>query len=76
VKSKVIVAVIITSANVACKNLLLTTVRHAVTVLGPGVIKTLIFDKGHWDGKTLYKLKKQYGIDFRLHRTVKVIFKL
>jgi len=64
VKSKIVVAVIITSANVADKNLLLTTVRHAVTVLGPGVIKTLIFDKGYWDGKTLYKLKKQYGIDF------------
>ncbi|MCD6273140.1 MAG: transposase [Deltaproteobacteria bacterium] len=43
VKSKIVVAVIITSANVADKNLLLTTVRHAVTVLGPGVIKTLIF---------------------------------
>ena len=48
------------------KNLLLTTVRHAVTVLGPGVIKTLIFYKGYWDGKTLYKLKKQYGIDFMI----------
>jgi len=64
VKSKIVVAVIITSANVADKNLLLTTIRHAVTVLGPGIIKTLIFDKGYWDGKTLYKLKKQYGIDF------------
>ncbi len=66
VKSKIVVAVIITSANVADKNLLLTTVHHAVTVLGPGVIKTLIFDKGYWDGKTLYKLKKQYGIDFMI----------
>jgi len=66
IKSKIVVAVIITSANVADKNLLLTTVRHAVTVLGPGVIKTLIFDKGYWDGKTLYKLKKQYGIDFMI----------
>lgn len=64
VKSKIVVAVIITSANVADKNLLLTTVRHAVTILGPGVIKTLIFDKGYWDGKSLIKLKKQYGIDF------------
>lgn len=64
VKSKIVVAVIITSANVADKNLLLTTVRHAVTILGPDVIKTLIFDKGYWDGKTLFKLKKQYGIDF------------
>ena len=27
-------------------------------------IKTLIFDKGYWDGKSLTKLKKQYGIDF------------
>jgi len=35
VKSKIVVAVIITSANVADKNLLLTTVHHAVTVLGP-----------------------------------------
>lgn len=64
VKSKIIVAVIITSANVADNRLLLTTVRHAVTILGPGVIKTLIFDKGYWDGKSLTKLKKQYGIDF------------
>lgn len=64
VKSKIVVAVIITSANVADKNLLLTTVRHAVTILGPGVIKTLVFDKGYWDGKTLFKLKDQYGIDF------------
>jgi len=64
VKSKIVVAVIITSANVSDKNLLLTTVRHAVTILGPGVIKTLIFDKGYWDGKTLFKLKVHYGIDF------------
>ena len=64
IKSKIVVAVIITSANVADNRLLLTTVRHAVTILGPGVIKTLIFDKGYWDGKTLFKLKKQYGIDF------------
>ncbi len=64
VKTKIVVAVIITSANVPDKKLLLTTVRHAVTILGPGVIKTLIFDKGYWDGKTLFKLKKQYGIDF------------
>ena len=64
VKSKIVVAVIITSANVADNRLLLTTVRQAVTILGPGVIKTLIFDKGYWDGKSLFKLKKQYGIDF------------
>jgi hypothetical protein len=64
VKSKIVVALIITSANVADNRLLLTTVRHAVTILGPGVIRTLIFDKGYWDGKTLFKLKKQYGIDF------------
>jgi hypothetical protein len=64
VKSKIIVAVIITSANVPDNRLLLTTVRQAVTILGPGVIKTLIFDKGYWDGKALFKLKKQYGIDF------------
>ena len=64
VKSKIVVAVIITSANVSDKNLLLTTVRHAVTILGPDVIKTLIFDKGYWDGKTLFKLKAHYGIDF------------
>ncbi|MEA3415805.1 MAG: hypothetical protein U9R02_06565 [Thermodesulfobacteriota bacterium] len=24
----------------------------------------MIFDKGYWDGKALFKLKKQYGIDF------------
>jgi hypothetical protein len=64
IKSKIIVAVIITSANVSDKNLLLTTVRQAVTVLGPDVIKTLVFDKGYWDGKTLNKLKQSYGIDF------------
>ena len=57
VKSKIVVAVIITSANVSDKNLLLTTVRHAITILGAGVIKTLIFDKGYWDGKSLSKLK-------------------
>ena len=27
-------------------------------------VLTLIFDKGFWDGKTLYKLKYKYGIDF------------
>ena len=64
VKSKIVVAVIVTSANVSDKNLLLITVRQAVTILGPGVIKTLIFDKGYWDGKTLTKLKYKYGIDF------------
>lgn len=64
VKSKIVVAVIITSANVSDKNLLLTTVRQAVTILGPGVIGTLIFDKGYWDGKSLLKLKEHYGIDF------------
>jgi hypothetical protein len=64
VKSKIIVAVIITSANVSDKNLLLTTVRHAITILGPGVIKTLVFDKGYWDGKSLLRLKEHYGVDF------------
>jgi len=44
--------------------LLLLTVRHAVTILGEGVIRTLVFDKGYWDGKTLMKLKTRYGIDF------------
>ncbi len=62
-KSRIIVAVVITSANVSDKNLLLTTVRHAITVLGLGVVKTLIFDKGYWDGKTLSKLKNLYHID-------------
>jgi len=28
------------------------------------VIGTLVFDKGYWDGKTLTRLKKDYGIDF------------
>jgi hypothetical protein len=64
VKSKIIVAIIITPANVSDKNLLLLTVRQAITILGEGVIRTLIFDKGYWDGKTLTKLKKHYGIDF------------
>jgi hypothetical protein len=63
-KSKLIVAVIITPANVPDCKLLLLVVRHAITILGKGVIKTLIFDKGFWDGKTLTKLKKKYGIDF------------
>jgi hypothetical protein len=63
-RSKVVVAVIITSANVPDSRLLLLTVRHAVTILGEGVIKTLIFDRGYWDGKSLWKLKSQYGIDF------------
>ncbi len=64
VKSKIVVAVIVTGANVPDSRLLLLTVRHAVTILGQGVIGTLVFDKGYWDGKTLEKLKKQYGIDF------------
>lgn len=63
-RSKVVVAVIITSANIADSKLLLLTVRHAVTILGEGVIKTLIFDRGYWDGKSLWILKSQYGIDF------------
>lgn len=56
IKSQIIVAVIITPANVSDKNLLLLTVRHAITILGEGVIKTLVFDKGYWDGKTLIYL--------------------
>jgi len=64
VKSKIVVAVILTGANVPDNKLLLLTVRHAVTILGKGVIKTLVFDKGYWDGKTLMKLKKEYNIDF------------
>jgi hypothetical protein len=63
-RSKVVVAVIITSANVPDSKLLLLTVRHAVTILGDGVIKTLVFDRGYWDGKSLWKLKNEYGIDF------------
>jgi len=63
-KSKLIVAVIIVPANVPDCKLLLLAVRQAITILGEGVIKTLIFDKGFWDGKTLTKLKKKYGIDF------------
>jgi len=64
IKSQIIVAVIITPANVSDKNLLLLTLRHAITILGEGAIKTLVFDRGYWDGKTLTKLKKHYGIDF------------
>jgi len=64
VKSKIVVAVIVTGANVPDSRLLLLTVRHAVTILGKGVIGTLVFDKGYWDGKTLTRLKKGYGIDF------------
>jgi len=63
-RSKVVVAVIITGANIPDSKLLLLTVRHAVTILGEGVIKTLIFDRGYWDGKSLWRLKSQYGIDF------------
>ena len=44
--------------------MLLTTVRQAVTIPGPGAIKTLVFDKGCWDGATMWKLKNNYGIDF------------
>ena len=64
VKSKLIVAVIVTPANVPDCKLLLLAVQQAITILGAGVIKTLIFDKGFWDGKALTKLKKKYGIDF------------
>jgi hypothetical protein len=32
--------------------------------LGEGVIKILLFDRGYWDGKTLVRLKRDYGIDF------------
>jgi len=64
VQSKIVVAIIITSANVPDCKLLLLTLRQALTILGKGVIKTLIFDKGYWDGKTLTKLKKKHGIDF------------
>ena len=63
-KSKIVVAIVITSANVSDKNLLLTTVRQATTILGTGVIKTLVFDKGYWDGETMHKLKNTYRIDF------------
>lgn len=63
-KSKLVVAVIIVPANVADCKLLLLAVRQAITILGKGVIKTLIFDKGFWDGKTLTKLHKKYGINF------------
>jgi len=64
IKSQIIVAVIITPANVSDNNLLLLTLRHAITILGEGVIKTLLFDRGYWDGKTLVRLKRDYGIDF------------
>lgn len=64
VKSKIVVAVILTPANVPDSRLLLLTVRQAVTILGEGVIRTLVFDKGYWDGQTLTKLKSQYKIDF------------
>jgi hypothetical protein len=64
VKSKIVVAVIIVPANAPDCKLLLLAVRQAITILGKGVIKSLIFDKGFWDGKTLTKLKNKYGIDF------------
>jgi len=64
IKSQIIVAVIITPANVSDNNLLLLTLRHAITILGEGVIKILLFDRGYWDGKTLVRLKRDYGIDF------------
>lgn len=63
-RSRLIVAVIITPANIPDSKLLLLAVRHAVAILGEGVIKTILFDKGYWDGATLSKLKRIYHIDF------------
>jgi hypothetical protein len=63
-RSKLIVAVIITPANIPDSRLLLLTVRHAFAILGEGIIKTVLFDKGYWDGKTLTRLKRIYGVDF------------
>jgi hypothetical protein len=44
--------------------MLLPMVEKAIEVLGKGVIKLLLIDRGYLDATSLYKLKHEYGIDF------------
>jgi len=44
--------------------MLLPMMEKAIEILGQGVIKLLLIDRGYLDAASLYKLKHQYGIDF------------
>lgn len=63
-KSKAVVLVMLTPANWSDNRIFLLAVKEAVTILGKGVIKILLIDKGYYDGEDLRKLKYDYGIDF------------
>jgi len=63
-KTLVPVAVHITSANDADSPMLIEMVKKGVDNLGEGRIKTVLADRGFIDGKQLYQLKHEMGIDF------------
>jgi len=58
------VAIHITTANEADSPMLLKMVKKGVENLGEGKIEIVIADRGFIDGKQLYQLKYDMGIDF------------
>ena len=63
-KTKIPVAVHITSANEADSPMLLTMAEKGINNLGPGRIKVMLADRGFIDGSQMYRLKFSMGIDF------------
>lgn len=63
-KTRTPVALHITTANEADSPMLEKLVAQGVSNLGEGIIKTVLADRGFIDGRQLYRIKYEMGIDF------------
>jgi hypothetical protein len=64
VKTMAPIAIHITTANDADSPMLLEMVKRGAANLSEGKIKVVLADRGFIDGKQLYQLKHEMGIDF------------
>lgn len=63
-ESRVIVAAKMAKIQESEKNYTLPILRQAIKNIGTGKIKLLLIDRGYLDGKTLWKIKHGFNIDF------------
>jgi len=64
IKTRIIVAMYIVSAEKADGKYLFFMVEKALANLGPGKIKVIVADRGFIDGHSLWRIKHEKGIDF------------
>lgn len=59
-----VVCAMLTPANIHDTRCLMPMVDKAESILGKGVIQTLLIDRGFFSGELLYELKHEHSIDF------------